>query len=79
MAEEKIELPQCFSHPQKLASFGDEAHLAKLLEAAGGEKLVSAKDDYGCDGLTWASRNGRGNIVTLLLKKEGDVASKSFK
>lgn len=79
MTEEKFEDPACFKVPSKLAAFGDEKHLDMLFQAPGGDKLLSVKDEYGCDSLTWAARNGRINVVNMLLKKDADVASKSYK
>ena len=75
-ALEPIETPRSFAEPTRAAAVGDATHLAAALEKD--PALLAAKDDVGCDPLSWAARNVRSNAVTLLLAKDADVESKSF-
>ncbi len=77
-AQEPLEEPRSWSSATVLGSFGSEKELGHLLAKPGGEKLVTAKDEYSCDAVSWAARNGRHNIVQLLASKEADLESRSF-
>ena len=71
-----IETPRSFLEAPRAAAVGDEHHLAAIME--GDAKALGAKDEMTGDPLTWAARNVRGGVVSLLLSKDADVESKSF-
>ncbi len=77
MAEIPIEDPRSFGSAVLLAKNGDMKHL-KLLVEAKGDKVVTGKDEFSCDPISWAARNGRGEVVTYLASKEVDLESKSY-
>lgn len=72
-----IEAPTSWESAPKLGSFGSEHQLNHLIDKHG-DKILSGKDEYSCDPVTWAARNGRQNIVHLMIKKEADLESKSY-
>ena len=86
MAEEKkvdggpIEEPRSFQSLIRSASVGDEVHLEHNMEHHGDKvvKELAVKDEFQCDPISWAARNGRLGVVNLLIKKEVDLESKSF-
>lgn len=75
-----IEEPRVFGSVVRASSVGDEGHLLHNLgeELAAAQKAAAAKDEYSCDAISWAARNGRQGVVGLLIKKEVDLESKSF-
>lgn len=75
--EERIEAPKSFSSCVLLAKNGNDKQLEIQLEKQG-EKAVVAKDEYSCDPISWAARNGRAGVVHILIKKEADCESRSY-
>jgi ankyrin repeat protein len=75
-----IEEPRTFGSVVRAASVGDDGHLAHALgeDPAAAQKAAAQKDEYGCDAVSWAARNGRQAVVGMLVKKEVDLESKSF-
>jgi ankyrin repeat protein len=75
-----IDKPRIFGDSVAAARAGYLSQLEELL--AGGGKAptpgVGAKDEYGCDGLSWAARNDRGDVARFLAGKDADVESRSF-
>lgn len=75
-----IEEPRTFGSVVRAASVGDDGHLAHALgeDPAAAQKAAAQKDEYSCDAVSWAARNGRQAVVGMLVKKEVDLESKSF-
>lgn len=71
-----LESPRLFHSATRLASAGEHAKLQALLDTD--TKLMGTKDEYGCDSLIWAARNGRQEVVQYLMEKDADLASKSY-
>jgi hypothetical protein len=77
-APSAIEEPKMWGSATLLARNGVVKNLTGILEGKGGEKAVTAKDEYSCDSISWAARNGRHDVVELLISKDADLESKSF-
>jgi hypothetical protein len=75
-----IEEPRAFGSVVRAASVGDDGHLAPMLgeDPTLAQKTAAQKDEYSCDAISWAARNGRQNVVGMLIKREVDLESKSF-
>jgi ankyrin repeat protein len=75
-----IEEPKSFGSVVRAASVGDDGHLAHSLgeDPTAAQKAAAQKDEYSCDAISWAARNGRLNVVGMLIKREVDLESKSF-
>ena len=75
-----IEEPRSFGSVVRAASVGDDGHLAHTLgeDPTAAQKAAAQKDEYSCDAISWAARNGRQGVVGMLIKKEVDLESKSF-
>jgi hypothetical protein len=71
-----LEVPVLHKSLHKLAQCGEEHRVSDMIAAD--PKLLGQKDEYGADALSWASRNGRLNVVTSLLNKEADTAARGY-